>query len=168
MAKRLTKKEKGFVKDYVKTDNATFAAKNNYEIQAKDVENVAGAIGSENLTKPKIIKAIAEMLPDELLSERHLELLNKREKVIVSHKNKDGDDVFEILDQPETQAVSKGLDMAYKIKSTYAPDKNLNVNITNQNIPDEQVDRLAEELIKRLKDGETTDNKGTSDSEGGK
>ena len=121
MAKKLTKKERGFVKDVVETGNATLAALKNYDIKAIDKENVAGSIGSENLTKPKIIKAIEDALPDDLLAERHLELLNKREKSIIEYDNEDvgGKKVYQVLDQPDTHAVSKGLDMAYKIKGSY-------------------------------------------------
>ena len=62
MARELTKKEKGFVRDIVRTGNATKAALDNYEIESKNKENVAGAIGSENLRKPKIQKALKPIL----------------------------------------------------------------------------------------------------------
>lgn len=62
MATQLTKKQRGFVKDIVKTGNATKAALNNYDIESKDKENIAGAIGSENLRKPKIKKALAPII----------------------------------------------------------------------------------------------------------
>ena len=69
----------------------------------------------KNLTESKGWKELMEeFLPDSLLAERHKELLNKRE-----YTNK-GD---EIIDQPETQAVSKGLEMAYKLKGSYEPEK---------------------------------------------
>lgn len=119
MATKLTKKQKGFVKDYVKTGNATLAVINNYEIESVNKRDVAKSIGSENLTKPYIQKAIADRLPDDLLAERHLELLNKRE--IIKMYNGDG----VVIDQPDTQAVSKGLDMAYKVKGSYAPERKL-------------------------------------------
>lgn len=141
MANRLTKKEKGFVKDMLKTDNATFAALNNYDIRSEDKENVAGAIGSENLTKPKIIKAIADRLPDDLLEERHLELLNKRE--VIKMFNGEG----KVIDQPDTQAVSKGLEMAYKIKGSYAPEKHVNLNL----IPNSEERLLAERALEQIK-----------------
>ena len=68
---------------------------------------------------------MAKMIPDKLLAEKHLELLNKREKVVIE-KGKDGESpVYEILDQPDTNAVSKGLDMAYKLKGEYAAEKKL-------------------------------------------
>lgn len=154
MAKtKLSKKQKGFVKDYVLTDNATFAAKNNYDIKSKDIDNVAAVIGNENLSKPKIIQSIAEALPDDLLAERHLELLNKREKSIVSHKNKDGDDVFEVLDQPDTNAVKAGLDMAYKIKSTYAPEKSQHFNLTIDITKRAEIKKLSSKVLEELKNG---------------
>ena len=72
----LTKKQKGFVKDYIETGNGLKSALNNYDT---DDENVAGVIAYDNLRKPKIvnaIKSIAEQIPDSLLVEKHLELLN--------------------------------------------------------------------------------------------
>ena len=123
MATRLTKKEKGFIKDVLKTGNGTLAALNNYDIQAKDPENTAASIASENLRKPKIQKALSDALPDDLLAERHLELLNKRE--VVKMFNGEG----KVIDQPDTQAVSKGLEMAYKIKGSYAAEKSIVAHI---------------------------------------
>ena len=61
------------------------------------------------LTKTKSWQELMEeYLPDDLLAERHRELLNKRDKD---------------ADVPETQAVKAGLEMGYKIKGKYAPEK---------------------------------------------
>lgn len=121
---KLTKKQKGFVKDYVKSGNGTQAALKNYDVAN---EHTAAVIASENLTKPEIVKSIQEVLGDDLLSQRHLELLNKRETYTyhTTRKTETGEEVeFHKVDLgPETQAVSKGLDMAYKIKGIYAPEK---------------------------------------------
>ena len=76
MRKNLSKKQKGFVKDYVRTGNGVKSALNNYD--TKDY-STAGSIAVENLQKPAIqeaIKSIADSIPDELLIEKHLELLN--------------------------------------------------------------------------------------------
>lgn len=76
MVEKLTKKQKGFVKDYIKTGNGTQSALKNYDT---DDPNVANAIASENLRKPMIqdaIKSIAEQIPDEDLVAKHKELLN--------------------------------------------------------------------------------------------
>lgn len=51
MARSLTKKQKGFAQDYLHTGNASFAAKQNYDV-SNDL--TARVIGSENLTKPNI------------------------------------------------------------------------------------------------------------------
>lgn len=142
----LTKKEKGFVKDYVKTGNGTEAALKNYDTKKY---NTASAIATENLKKPHIVKAIlsiADQIPDKLLAKRHLELLNKREHIKI-------DDEIEDVG-PDTQAVSKGLDMAYKLKGAYAPEKSMNLNL-NQPISVDDVDiqaiadRIEEELKKK-------------------
>ena len=50
---------------------------------------------------------IADMLPDDLLAEKHLALLNK----------------IDAEGEIDVQAVKAGLDMGYKIKGTYAPEK---------------------------------------------
>lgn len=115
MARELTKKERGFIADYAKTGNGTRAVLNNYDTTS---ENVAGNIASENLRKPKIInaiKSIADSIPDELLIERHLDLLNSQGQFGI-----------------DVQGVSKGLDMAYKIKGIYAPEeKNVTMKVEN-------------------------------------
>ena len=129
MSRTLTKKQKGFIADYLKTGNGTHSVLKNYNIKGKTKEireSTAGSMATENLGKPKIQKALADRLPDDLLEERHLELLNKRE-VIVIEKDEDGEKIYKKLDQPETQAVTKGLDMAYKLKGSYAPEKSIQI-----------------------------------------
>lgn len=69
MARRLTKKQQGFITDVIKTGNATKAALNNYDIESDDKENVAGVIGSENLRKPKIREEL-DPIVDEMIAER--------------------------------------------------------------------------------------------------
>lgn len=145
----LTKKQRGFVKDYIETGNATQSVKNNYDV-SNDL--TARVIGSENLTKPNVINAIkslSDRIPDELLIERHTELLNKREMTV--YGGKDGQPVKIDLG-PETQAVTKALDMSYKLKGYYAPEKTVNLNVevgTNkENL--EIANRYEEELKKKL------------------
>ena len=150
--KRLSKKQKGFVKDYVATGEGTRSALKNYDLDKNAAVNskdykIASAISTENLEKPIIQKAIAAMLPDELLTERHLELLNKRE--IVKMFNGEG----RIIDQPDTQAVAKGLDMAYRIKGSYAtenPSSPFQVNIAVK-IGNKEMEDLRQEYEDKLK-----------------
>ena len=59
MANNLTKKQRGFIKDYAESGNGTQAALKNYDTENEDV---AAAIAFENLRKPQIqnvIKSIA-------------------------------------------------------------------------------------------------------------
>lgn len=55
MATKLTKKQKGFVKDYIDTGNGVQSALKNYD--TKDYAT-AGVIAVENLEKPKIREAL--------------------------------------------------------------------------------------------------------------
>jgi len=61
-----------------------------------------------------------QYLPDDLISERHNDLLNKKKYVII----KKGNSAKSIkTDEMDTDAVKAGVDMAYKIKGSYAPEK---------------------------------------------
>ena len=96
------------------------------------------------LTRTKGWKELIEKeLPDGLLAERHRELLNKREVNLIRKKGDTGEEIFEVLNQPETQATSKALDMAYKIKGSYAPEKH-DIRKINLNITDETAKRIID------------------------
>jgi len=96
--KKLTPKQKGFVKDYLETGNATEAAARNYDVANR---HVAGTIGAENMEKPVIQSLIEKNFPDEELYSLHREGLFD-EDLLIRHKY---------------------LDTAYKIKGNYAPEK---------------------------------------------
>lgn len=123
----LTENDIKFVEEVAKTGNGSKSAKKAYGI-TKD--NYSKLKAHRQMKKPKIIKAIAEMLPDDLLGEKHLALLNKI------------DENGEI----DVNAVKAGLDMAYKIKSTYAPEKTANVNM-NISV---DIEQKANEAINRF------------------
>lgn len=126
MATKLTKKERGFVKEILKGKNGTEAVLAVYDT---DKDLTAASIASQNLRKPKIVKAIEDALPDELLAEKHLALLNKQDE----NGNID------------VQAVKAGLDMGYKIKGSYAPEKrSVQVDLTEiKNKDDVELAKLA-------------------------
>jgi len=71
------------------------------------------------LTESAGFKSIAEQIPNSLLVEKHLELLNAQ-KIIRTYKKGEEIESEETIDN---QAISKGLDMAYKIKGIYAAEK---------------------------------------------
>lgn len=166
MSKRLTKKQAGFVRDYLKTGNGSLAAKKNYEIEAEDADHVARSIATENLTKPVIKDAIQRVLNDEYLAEKHASLFKQKRvdyfvfpkfmsdeeivehvasvgiKVITVRESDKGKMAFYAID--DANAIKAALDMAYKIKSTYAPEKSLNVNIDVETST--EINKLTDEL----------------------
>ncbi len=142
MANELTKKEKGFVQDIVRLGNGTQAALNNYDTTD---ENVAAVIASKNIRKVKIQKAIesiAKSIPDELLVEKHLALLRKKEKVVING---------EVNEDIDAQAVKSGLDMAYKLKGAYSPDKiQHSGEVKTESSMD--IEAIAQEIESRLRE----------------
>lgn len=114
---RLTKKEKGFVKDYLETGNGTQSALKNYDTED---ENTAAVIASENLRKPKIAALIEEKLPDEELFQIHREgLYASRE---VWKNNNETKQIEHVSDEPDYAVRHKYLDSAYKLKGKYSPE----------------------------------------------
>ena len=134
MATRLTKKEKGFVKAIVKGSNGVEAALANYDTESY---STAGVIASENLKKPKIVNAIEEALPDELLDTVH------REGLFAS-KPFFNDNGELIAEEADFNVRAKYLDMAYKRKGSYAPDKTVNVNVGIE--ASDKIKELAQKL----------------------
>src|SRR3990167_3020698 len=87
---------------------------------------------TNKLTRTKVWEELMKKeLPDGLLAKRHKELLDKRE--VFKMFNGEG----KLIDQPETQAVSRALDMAYKLKGHYPQgdgegNKTLIINISGE------------------------------------
>lgn len=102
MAKTLTKKQRGFVNDYVMEENGTKAALKNYSVMN---EHTAAVISSENLRKPEIIEAIEETR--KTLKEALIE------KGVTPERIAEGIDF--LLESDEYQAVDKGIAHATKI-----------------------------------------------------
>lgn len=139
MSRKLTRKQQKFVSAFVETGVGAQAAKKAYDIEPHQ-DDVAAAIGYENLRKPQIQEAIQEALPDDLLRKVHLEGLFAT-KGIYAEVNGRPERVDEDADFP-TRA--KYLDLAYKVKGSYAPEKHVNVNVKVE--PDERIVELAKRL----------------------
>lgn len=95
----------------------------------KSMKQAALAAGYSEGTRPQMIAQtktfkmlMAEMMPDHVLTEKHLELLNKRDTMITKKKvGKNWE--TEVIDMgPNVPAVTKALDMAYKLKGAYTPE----------------------------------------------
>ena len=127
----LRPKQKKFVQEYIANGgNATQAVKDVYDVDKED-DNTAGSIGSENLSKPKIKRAIASLadsIPNELVVSKHLELLNKMEKVTKNNMTTGKIDVID-TGEIDAQAVKAGLDMAYKLKGSYVTSGDDRTNV---------------------------------------
>ncbi len=83
-----------------------------------------------NITKSKSWAMLMdEFLPDDIVLERHSELLNKRDVKILTEwvsepgKRKQKRVEREVDAGPNVPAVSKALEMAYKLRGSYIPEK---------------------------------------------
>lgn len=119
---RLTHKQRGFVEDYAKTHNGTEAALNNYDT---DKPSVAAVIANENLKKPKILNALEEALPDDMLMEIHREGLYATKTVFKN--NNETKQIEAVAEEADFAVRHKYLDSAYKLKGKYAPEKTVSL-----------------------------------------
>lgn len=153
MPKGLTRKEREFAAKYIETGNGTKSALEVYDIDpnGKDPAKTASVIASENLAKPRIIAVIAEALDDNLLADTHRAMLQQvRLDYFVFPKSMADEDIMEhVFSQglscvnirpsdkgklaffavPDSQARGKALELAYRVKGTFAPEKSVTLNI---------------------------------------
>lgn len=124
MANKLTKKEKGFAKDYLETGNGTQSALSNYDTED---ENTAASIASENLRKPKIIE--------------YLE--SKAEKAV--------ENIYNLANTAENEAVKLNANKDILDRAGYkAVERTVNLNV-EANIIDPKARKLAEKYESELK-----------------
>lgn len=151
MSRKLTPKRQDFVKTYVQKGIASIAVKESFDVTDN---KIAAVMGSQLLNDPKIQAAIAKYgdgLPDELLREKHLALLNKMEvKRTFDHSTGEWIDIH--TGQVETHAVSKGLELAYKVKGSFAPEQTRSINLNLEGRADNaDLDALRAEYEEKLK-----------------
>lgn len=137
MSRDLTEKQEIFVDKYIETGgNGTEAALAAYDTTDR---NTAAVIASENLIKPKILDVLEQALPDHLLAEVHREGLYATKAVF----NDKGENVAEDAD---FNARAKYLDMAYKLRGKYAPDKKLTVHVDARKAPSQRIIDLSKRM----------------------
>lgn len=163
--RKLSRKQKGFIKDYIETGNGTEAALKNYDT---DDRKVAQSIASENLSKP----IIQDALPDDFLANKHLELFDqKRIDYFVFPKNMKDEEIIEHVASvgikvisvrltekgkmafyaiPDAQALKGALDMGFKIKGKYAAEKHINVNLEVSKEEREKILGIATGVIEQM------------------
>lgn len=87
----------------------------------------------KNLTESKGWRELMEeVIPDSLLADKHRELLTVPKKVRTFIKG----DLQSEYEELDSQAISKGLDMAYKLKGSYAAEKSITVNVNVEELRD--------------------------------
>lgn len=148
---KLTKQEKKFVKIKAETGNGTLAVQEAFDIEDP---NYAGVKAHRLLSKDKIVNAIQEALPDELLATVHLEglMATKRSgtggmKIGIGVDGKVNDFGHTEIDEPDYAVRHKYLDSAYKLKGSYSAEKHVNLNIDVP--PTERVNKLVSLLTQR-------------------
>lgn len=97
-------------------------------ITAKNPKNLTDSKGWQELMK--------EYLPDDFLAKKHRELLEAKTK----------DKKIDVT------AVSKGLDMGYKLKGNYAPEKKQTLNLNIEVKPNKKAQSIADKYEKELRD----------------
>ena len=101
----LTVKQRRFVRHYVETGNGTQAALLAYETRDPDT---ARSMAAENLAKPSVQAAVAELLDGNGLSDRKLAEIHAHYLALY------------LSDEPAEKALGlKALDMAYRLKGSY-------------------------------------------------
>jgi len=101
------------------------------------------------------LEIMDEYLPDETLAEIHNKLLTK-EEVIVRNNMSTGEMEVIPTGQIDVQAVKAGLDMAYKLKGSYAPEKSVVANIHLNAEKQEKSNSLIKGILGRSRDRKNT------------
>lgn len=117
------------------------AAKGIYsDSMAKNPQKITNTKGWEELLEQNI--------PDKLLAEKHRELLNAEIKTRQTLK---GELVWE-EEKMDSNAVSKGLDMGYKLKGRYAPEKTQSLVVNIEIEESEETKKMVEEYENKIRE----------------
>jgi len=114
-ASTISPKERIFIDTLIKTKNATQSALKAYDTTD---ENVAGSIGSENLTKPKIRAEIQRLLGDNDVKIEEIFSVHKRNMLQDKHlptSQKAVGDFYDILGMKNQEAPSSSNKIAFFI-----------------------------------------------------
>jgi len=144
--KKLTLKEAKFTKEYLKTGNATQAAKN-----AGYSKNCAKEIGYENLTKPHI-KAVVQSAAEKLGINPEYVLGNLKEiaefnkKMICAPIVSAGQTVGMKEEMIDAQAAIKSTELLGKHLSLFTEKMEIKAEIENTSSEDQQINDAARSI----------------------
>lgn len=141
---KLTKKQRGFVNDYVETENGTQSVLKNYNLGSLGSErkiDVAKSIASENLSKPYIYEAIEvkrkslkQALIDQGITEDYL--AKKVDKLLTSD---------------DESSIDKGLKHATSIYGIQSDDDRPKVNNTYNFLFSEETKAEVKQIEEKIK-----------------
>ena len=128
---KLKPDDRAFVKEYMTNGNNATQALIKTKKGKKYKKGSDRVTAHKKLTSANIQKAIlsiADAIPDKLIIKKHLALLNK-EEVITKNNMTTGEIDTIPTGEIDVQAVSKGLDMVYKLKGAYKDDPQKPLNL---------------------------------------
>ena len=109
-----TIKEKKFVKEYLKSGNATEAAARVYDVSTRDV---ARNIGAQNVAKLSIVDIMEKRgLTDEKIAETLKDAMEANKPISAVSGRDAGEASMDFIDVPDGQARLKATELASKIK----------------------------------------------------
>lgn len=134
--KKLTLKEKQFIKITAQTLNPTQAVRETYQLgknggsKTKELKNnTISVIASENLRKPHIRKGLQELLEEKINKDKRTELISRNAEQDIN-----------------LPASNQALDMINKMTGAYTPQVKVNINVNPANI-----DKLLNDKIDEYK-----------------
>jgi len=143
----LTLKEQGFVHDLVKNKVIYKAVEKNYNVSSK---RNATVYGNHLMHQPRIQYAILDLMDKTGVSD--VRLVEKLKSHIFDAKKEVLDADNQVVELKDNTTSLKALDMAFKIKGAYAPERHevvsANLNIY-QDLTDEELDRRLELIAAR-------------------
>lgn len=116
MAKKPSEMQKKAIQNYIDNGGNASKAMRDAGYASTTIENPS------NLTRSDAFISLVSQIPESLLVDKHLALLNKME-VVPRHNRDTNETEYVPTGEIDAQSVAKGLDMAYKIRGTYAPEK---------------------------------------------
>jgi len=103
------------------------------------------------LNSTGFMELLQQDVPDWLLTKKLKQLVNKKETVVKNNMTTGEIDVIP-TGEIDTQAVRAGLDMAFKLKGSYAPEKKLSINANISAKENPKLKEISDEYKEKLKE----------------
>ena len=142
---KLTKKERVFVLNLAEGKNATESALTAYDCKTRDV---AKTLGCRMAKDPDIEQALSDIMAQEAIPRRRrIQRLR------------------DLIESKDLSAVSRGLDMSFKLDGSYSPEKHIALTAAIDNILSPELEAMLDRIAPRPKKTQLADEKDTEESE---